>query len=97
MLLSRRSVGTYPETNSHATCQGWPQLSQLAEPLWTDPCRRSGISAHELISTSKLFFRRGMIGRTFFQNPRKRGKSHHHHHQSELESDDRHMLFFLIH
>ena len=28
-----------------------PQLSQLAEPLWTDPGIKSGISVHELIST----------------------------------------------
>ena len=30
-----------------------PQSSQLAEPLWTDSCQKSGINAHELISTSK--------------------------------------------
>ena len=30
-----------------------PQSSQLAEPLWTDPGIKSGISVHELISTSK--------------------------------------------
>ena len=29
------------------------QLSQLAEPLWNDPCRKSGISVHELVSTLK--------------------------------------------
>ena len=28
-------------------------LSQIAEPLWTDPGLKSGISVHELISTSK--------------------------------------------
>ena len=32
MLLSRHSVGTYPETSSHATCQEtFSQLTQLAE------------------------------------------------------------------
>ena len=30
-----------------------PQSSQLAEPLWTDPGIKRGISVHELISTSK--------------------------------------------
>ena len=31
----------------------WPQLSQLAEPLWTDPGTKNGISVRELISTKK--------------------------------------------
>ena len=30
-----------------------PQSSQLAEPLWTDPSLKNGISVRELISTSK--------------------------------------------
>ena len=30
-----------------------PHLSQLAEPLWTDPGIKSGISVRELISTLK--------------------------------------------
>ena len=31
-------MGTYQETNSHATHQGtFGQSSQLTEPLWTDP------------------------------------------------------------
>ena len=52
MLLSRHSVGTYSETSSHATCQRIrPQSSQLADPLWTGPCIKSGISVSELIST----------------------------------------------
>ena len=51
-------------------------------PLWTDPGLNSGISVHELISTSKQQQqqqqqkhekrRRGMTGRTVSQNPRKR-------------------------
>ena len=54
MLLSRHSVGTYSETSSHATCQRIrPQSSQLADPLWTDPGTKSGISVCELIYTSK--------------------------------------------
>ena len=31
----------------------WPQSSQLAEPLWTDPGIKSGISVLELISIQK--------------------------------------------
>ena len=45
----------------------WPQSSQLAEPLWTDPGIKSGISARKLIFTSKwinekINTRRGMNG-----------------------------------
>ena len=46
-----------------------PESSQLAEPLWTDPGIKSGISVRELISA---------YSQTYSQNPRKRGKSHHH-------------------
>ena len=54
MPLSGLRVGTYPETSSHATCQGTlGQSSQLAEPLWTDPGLKNIISVHELIFTSK--------------------------------------------
>ena len=45
MPLCRGSVGTYPETSSHETCQ-------LAEPLWTDSGLKSGICAREPMSTS---------------------------------------------
>ena len=61
------------------------QSSQLAEPLWTDPGVKSGISVRGLISTLffiLLFFlkrRRGMNCRIFSQDPSTRGKSHHHH------------------
>ena len=52
MPLSRHSVETYQEMSSHATRQGTSdQSSQLAEPLWTDPGVKSGISVRELIST----------------------------------------------
>ena len=51
MLLSRHSAGTYQETSSHVTRQGTlGQSSQLAEPLWTDPGLKGGISVHKLIS-----------------------------------------------
>ena len=57
-----------------------PQSSQLVVPLWTDPGIKSGISVRELIPTNNIFFfflkrRRGMIGRTFSPNARKRGKA----------------------
>ena len=66
-----------------------PQSSQLAEPIWTDPCIKSGIS----VRVANLHFkkkkkkkkerkrkrRRGMNGRTFSKNPGARGKKHHHH------------------
>ena len=80
--LSRHSVGTYLETSSHATCQGTlGQSSRLAEPLWTDPGIKSGISVHELISTLKKRkkCRQGMNGQTFSQNHCRWGKSHPHH------------------
>ena len=56
------------------------QSSQVAEPLWTDPGLKSGISVRELVSTKKKKKRRrAMICRTFSPNPRTRGKKHHHH------------------
>ena len=57
------------------------QSSQLAEPLWTGPGLKSGVSLRELISTYKNKTKkrwRGTNCRTFSQNPRTRGKSHHH-------------------
>ena len=44
MSLSRHSVEIFQETSSHATCQGTlGQLSQLTEPLWSDPDTKSWI------------------------------------------------------
>ena len=48
MSLSRHSVGIYHKPGPQA--QGG-QSSQPAEPLWTDPGLKSGISVNELIST----------------------------------------------
>ena len=48
------------------------QSSQLAEPVWTDPALKSGISVRELISTKKT--QAGKNGRIFSENHRKRGK-----------------------
>ena len=42
MSLCRHSVETYPETSSHATCQGTFDHGRLnSEPLWTDPGMKS--------------------------------------------------------
>ena len=54
MLLSRYSMGTYPETSPHAICQNnRSRSSQFAEPLSTDPGLKSAISVRDLISTKK--------------------------------------------
>ena len=70
MLLSRDNVGTYTENELTSNLSGniRPRSSQLAEPHWTGPGIKSGISVRELISTLKKKRRRlGMDGRTFFQ------------------------------
>ena len=41
------------ELTSNSSGNTQPQSSQLAEPLWTDPGIKSGISVRELIFTSK--------------------------------------------
>ena len=53
MPLFRHSVGTYQGNERTCNLSGniQPQLSQLTEPLWSDPCIKSGISVRELIST----------------------------------------------
>ena len=52
MPLCRHSVETDQEMSSHATRQRTlGQSSHLAEPLWTDPGQRSGVSVRQLIST----------------------------------------------
>ena len=90
-MLSGHGVGTYQENELTRNLSGntRPQSSQLAEPLWTDPGVKSGISVRELISTHTHSHthkrRRRMSSRTFSKNPRKRGKSHHHHYQLQQE------------
>ena len=80
MPLSRRSVGTYQETNSHATCQGTLGHScQLAEPLWIDPGLKSGISVCELISTLKKKAQAGNELSNILPKPSHTRGSHHHH------------------
>ena len=52
-MLSIHSVGTYQGNEVTRNSLGYrcPQSSQLAEPLWTDPGVKCGISMLELIST----------------------------------------------
>ena len=52
MPLSRHSVGTYPETSSHATCQGTFGHSRLDSARWAT-VDWSWHSEHDLISTSR--------------------------------------------
>ena len=58
MPLCRHSVGTYPEKELTRNLSGnaRPQSSQLAEPLWTDPVLKSGISVRELSPLSQLAY-----------------------------------------
>ena len=52
-MLSRHSVGTCQgnEVTCNSSGNSRPQSSQFAEPLWTNPGGKSGISVRELIST----------------------------------------------
>ena len=63
MPLSRHSVGTYQEMSSHATCQGTFSHSHLS---LLSHCglilAQSGISACELLSTSKNVFKKSQAG-----------------------------------
>ena len=66
------------------------QSSQLAEPLWTDSCLKSGISLRELISTLQKKKKKsagGMNCQTVSQNPHMQGKSHHHQFKHNLEQE----------
>ena len=53
-MLSKHGVGTYQgnELTRNSSGNTQPQLSQLAEPLWTDPGLNSGIGVCQLITTS---------------------------------------------
>ena len=51
MPLSGHSVGSELTRNLSGNIR--PQSSQLAEPLWTDPGLKNGISVRDLISTLK--------------------------------------------
>ena len=51
-MLSKHSVGTYQgnKLTHNSSGKTWPQSSQIAEPLWTDPGLTSGISVLKLTS-----------------------------------------------
>ena len=82
MPLSIHSVGTYPETSSHATCLGTFSHSCLCL------LNHCGLILHEewnKFARANFHFKKkkkkrrlGMNGRTFSKNPFKRGKHHHH-------------------
>ena len=76
-MLSGHSVEAYQGNELTLNLSGntQPQLSQLAEPLWTNPDLKNGINVCELISTLKKKCKRGMNSRTFSQNTRQREKS----------------------
>ena len=77
MPLSRHS-GNLSRNELKRNLSGniWPQSFQLAEPLWTDPGKKSGISVLKLISTSKKKEKKeekrcrwGVNGKKFSPNP----------------------------
>ena len=61
VIVPKVQVAGYTETRIHPlpnqVWMGWlchrPGIEWLAEPQWTDPCIKSGISLGKLISTSK--------------------------------------------
>ena len=59
-----------------------PQSSQLAEPLWTDPGLRNGISVCNLISTFKKSAGRELIVE---HSPQILTRTHHHPHLLETD------------
>ena len=61
-----------------------PQLFQLAEPLWTDPGIKSGISAHKLISTHTQKAQVGMELSNTLPKSGQGGKGHYQHHHHYL-------------
>ena len=59
MPLSRHSVGTYPETSSHATCQGTFGHSRLS-PLshwneWSNILSKSSQARKKATTTNSIF------------------------------------------
>ena len=72
-MLSGRNVETYQENKltRNSSENTWPQLSQLAEPLWTDPGLKSGIGVCELVPA-------GSESSPLLPNPRRGGKGHCH-------------------
>ena len=83
-MLSRHSVGTYQgnELTHNLSGNTWPQSSQLAEPLWTDPGVKSGITERKVISTLKKKKRKNktQAWNEYLNLPQKssqQGKSHH--------------------
>ena len=49
--LADHAVKAVLELTCNSSVNAWSQLSQLAEPLWTDHRIKSGVGERELIST----------------------------------------------
>ena len=69
-----------------------PQLSQLAEPLWTDPGIKSGISVCELISTLKKNAGGEWMVKLSLKKFLLTRKKPAYHHQFWLEDDHQGMI-----
>ena len=79
MPLYRRSVETFPETSSHATCQGTFDHSRLISATVDCSWHKewNWCAQADLHLKKKKKHRRWMNHKTFPQNPHKQGKSHH--------------------
>ena len=89
-MLSRQSVGTYYRNTHSSSGNTRPHSSQLAEPLWNDPCLKHGVGVCELSPVKKQQQQNTGSEQTvkpFPKSPCKRGISHHpqsHHYQTYL-------------
>ena len=83
MPLSRHSVGTYPETSTHTTCQefGHSHLSLMSHCglVLDNELNKYGWAKLHFSEKKKKKRRHRINGLTLSQSPRKRGKSHHDH------------------
>ena len=83
-MPSRHSVRTYGNKSTcNSSGNAYPQLFQIAEPLWTDPALKSGIGVCVLIFTLKKKVQVGNESSNLPLNPHMQGKSHYHHRQSD--------------
>ena len=87
MPMSSHSLGTYPETSSHATHQGilghCHRISQShCGPILAEEWNQCAQANSHFKKKKKC--RQGMNGQTFSPNPRKREKSQHHHQLTNL-------------
>ena len=76
-MLFRHRVGTYQgnELTRNSSESAPLSSSQLAELLWTDPGRKSGLGVHELIATERLYYGKAQEG-TDSANPPQKSSSY---------------------